>query len=311
MYDNNFENPDVASLLREIKKLKRVNLSQENTMRRLSVAMNAKNNVNSLILAERQRQENHMNLLLENSRDIIICFDRDLRVVYTTDSFLKHAGLVSFGLINGLTYEEVFGLLPGDKWMNELERAFTASIETKQTIDIEASLKFSDKDCESIYQIHFTPMFDKNGECEGAIAIFHDATDLLQAIERAEQANRAKSEFLSNMSHEMRTPMNAIIGMAGIATASDEIEKKDYCLQKINDASKHLLGVINDILDMSKIEANKFELSYSEFNFERMLMNTSNVVSFLIGAKGQEFHIEIDENVPPNIISRIVKLNEN
>ena len=69
------------------------------------------------------------------------------------------------------------------------------------------------------------------------------------------------------MSHEMRTPMNAIIGMTSIARSSSDIEKKDYCLGKIDDASNHLLGVINDILDMSKIEANKLDLSYTEFNF--------------------------------------------
>ena len=303
MCDNKVENTDVTSLLREIKKLQRVNLSQENTIRRLSVAMNAKNNVNNLILAERQRQENHMNLLLENSQDIIIWFDRDLRIVYTTESFLRHAGLVSFGLINGLTYDEVLGSLPGDKWMNELSGAFTDSIEAKNAINLEESLKFSDNDNERMYQIHFTPMFDEEGEAQGSMVIFHDVTDLLQAIENAEQASRAKTSFLSNMSHEMRTPMNAIIGMTGIASASDDIEKKDYCLQKINDASKHLLGVINDVLDMSKIEANKLELSYSEFNFEKMLMNVSNVTSFLINDKGQTFYIKIDETVPDNIVS--------
>ena len=303
MCDNKLENTDAASLMREIKKLRRVNLSHENTIRRLSVAMNAKNNVNNLILAERQRQENHLNLLLENSQDIIIWFDRDLRIVYTTESFLRHAGLVSFGLINGLTYNEVFGSMPGNKWMNGLGRAFLDSIETKAAINLEESLKFSNDDEERMYQIHFTPMFNEEGDAQGSMVIFHDVTDLLQAISNAEQASRAKTSFLSNMSHEMRTPMNAIIGMTGIASASDDIDKKDYCLQKINDASKHLLGVINDILDMSKIEANKLELSYHEFNFEKMVMNVSNVTSFLINAKGQTFHVKIDEDVPENIVS--------
>ena len=82
--------------------------------------------------------------------------------------------------------------------------------------------------------------------------------DLIAAKELAEQSNHAKSDFLSRMSHEMRTPMNAIIGMTGIAKSSDDPGRKEYCLYKIDDASKHLLGVINDTLDMSKIEAGKF-----------------------------------------------------
>jgi GAF domain-containing protein len=77
------------------------------------------------------------------------------------------------------------------------------------------------------------------------------------ALEQAIQASRAKGNFLANMSHEMRTPMNAIIGMTSIGKASGSLEKKDYAFERIENASNHLLGVINDILDMSKIEADK------------------------------------------------------
>ena len=76
---------------------------------------------------------------------------------------------------------------------------------------------------------------------------------LTGAKETAEQGSRAKSIFLANMSHELRTPMNAIIGMTTIGLAGLDLERKDYSLKKIDDASKHLLGVINDILDVSKI----------------------------------------------------------
>jgi GAF domain-containing protein len=89
------------------------------------------------------------------------------------------------------------------------------------------------------------------------------------ALDQAERANKAKSEFLANMSHEIRTPMNAIIGMTSIAQSSSDLEKKEYCLNKISEASTHLLGVINNILDMSKIEANKLELSLDDFNLRR------------------------------------------
>ncbi len=125
---------------------------------------------------------------------------------------------------------------------------------------------------------------------------------LVTAKEQAEQSNRAKSEFLSRMSHEMRTPMNAIIGMASIAKASRDPEKKQYCLDKISDASNHLLGVINDILDMSKIEANKFDLFFSEFNFEKMLIRVINVINFRVEEKGQNLIINIGKSVPHSII---------
>ncbi len=126
---------------------------------------------------------------------------------------------------------------------------------------------------------------------------------LIAAKDLAEQSSSAKSEFLSRMSHEMRTPMNAIIGMTSIAKGSPDLEKKEYCLDKIDDASKHLLGVINDILDMSKIEANKFELSVAEFNVEKMLMRVINVINFRVEEKKQTFTLHMDSAVPHFLVS--------
>jgi PAS domain S-box-containing protein len=127
--------------------------------------------------------------------------------------------------------------------------------------------------------------------------------DLIAAKEQAEQSSLAKSNFLSRMSHEMRTPMNAIIGMTAIARNSRDPEKMEYYLSKITEASTHLLGVINDILDMSKIEAGKFELSYSEFDFEKMLQRVTNVMNFRIDEKKQNLTVHIGRDVPKNIIA--------
>jgi signal transduction histidine kinase/CheY-like chemotaxis protein len=130
------------------------------------------------------------------------------------------------------------------------------------------------------------------------------------ALEQAVSASRAKSSFLSNMSHEMRTPMNAIIGMTAIANGAGNIERKDYCLQKIEEASTHLLGVINDILDMSKIEANKLELSPASFSFERMLQNTVNVINFRVDERKQSFNVRIDSEIPQILIGDDQRLSQ-
>jgi signal transduction histidine kinase len=126
--------------------------------------------------------------------------------------------------------------------------------------------------------------------------------ELSHAKEDALRASSAKSNFLANMSHEMRTPMNAIIGMTAIGKATGDLTKKDYALERIEGASTHLLGVINDILDMSKIEAGKFELSPEEFSFEKMLQRVVNVVSFRVEEKGQRFSAHIDEDIPDMLV---------
>ena len=117
--------------------------------------------------------------------------------------------------------------------------------------------------------------------------------------EIAEAHSRAKSDFLASMSHEIRTPMNAIIGMTTIGKSADTLTRAHYCLGKIMEASQHLLGVINDILDMSKIEAGKLTLSSVEFNFEKVFYRVINVIKFRADEKQHNIRVHIDPNIPP------------
>ena len=155
------------------------------------------------------------------------------------------------------------------------------------------------------YHVSGEAIRDKNGDAvhiAGAMMDITETKNILLDSERqriaADAANKAKSSFLSSMSHEIRTPMNAIIGMASIAEKTDNIERKDYAVGKIKDASDHLLGVINDILDVSKIEAGKFELSPTEFRFETMLQRVETINRFKIDEKKQIFKINIDDEIP-------------
>jgi PAS domain S-box-containing protein len=153
-----------------------------------------------------------------------------------------------------------------------------------------------------LFETSKVPM-TQNGQTIGLLAISHNITERKEMEERALSASRAKSAFLANMSHEIRTPMNAIIGMITIGKSTSDIERKDYCFTKIEDASRHLLGVINDVLDMSKIEANKFELSPAEFNFEKMIQSAVNVVNFRVDEKQQKLTVHIDKEIPKILIA--------
>jgi signal transduction histidine kinase/CheY-like chemotaxis protein len=127
---------------------------------------------------------------------------------------------------------------------------------------------------------------------------------------RSEEANVSKSEFLARMSHEMRTPMNAVIGMAEIAKSSDDPNKIDYCLSKISGAANHLLGVINDVLDMSKIEAGKLELDPTEFLFQDMIDQIAAVIEIKIEEKNQKFSLNIAPDIPKVIIADRQRLTQ-
>ena len=125
---------------------------------------------------------------------------------------------------------------------------------------------------------------------------------ILKLKNAAEEVSQVKSDFLSNMSHEIRTPLNAVIGMAEIAHKATELSRKDYCISKIKDASQHLMGVISDILDMSKIEAGKLELDIEPISPLEMLERIKDVFFFRCQEKNIEFSITL-ENIPEYINS--------
>jgi signal transduction histidine kinase len=133
---------------------------------------------------------------------------------------------------------------------------------------------------------------------------------LIEHQMEAQNASKAKGEFLSHMSHEIRTPLNAIIGMINIAANTDDIKKIKYCLDRADNASKHLLNVINNILDMSKIEADKLELSTNEFNLEKMLMNIFDVTNVRAEEKSQNLKVNINKNVPSFIIGDELRISQ-
>ena len=135
-------------------------------------------------------------------------------------------------------------------------------------------------------------------------------SQLLEAKSVAEAATTAKSEFLANMSHEIRTPMNAVIGLSYLAkkTALSD-QQRDY-VNKIHSSATALLGIINDILDISKIEAGKLELESAPFNLERVLSEVSDVVTFKAREKGLELLFSISADVPLALIGDSLRLRQ-
>lgn len=178
-------------------------------------------------------------------------------------------------------------------------------------------ITFADDGHRELLETTKTPMFDHDGHLIGVLGIGHDITerkraeaeleqhryhleslvasrtlDLAQARDAAEAANRAKSAFLANMSHEIRTPLNGIVGMAHILRRDSITPLQADRLNKINKASEHLLGIIENILDLSRIEAGKIVLEDGPVDIAGVLSNIGTIINESVRGKGLRYQVE-------------------
>ena len=247
---------------------------------------------NARLYTEAQRQKQYFEAVVLNSPVAIVTLD--LKGVIT-----------SFNP----AFEKLFGYSPDDAVGRELDRLLNteetlaqASQYTAQaTREIARGIGKRRRKDGSFLDVELAgvPVI-VDGERVGIMALYHDVTDLLRANEKAEAANNAKSQFLANMSHELRTPLNAIIGYSEILQeeAEDSGNSSSVAdLQKIQSAGKHLLALINDVLDLSKIEAGKMEIFPETFSIRNIVDEAATTVKPMLARNSNALLITCPEDI--------------
>lgn len=160
-------------------------------------------------------------------------------------------------------------------------------------------------------------MHSEAGELLGYLGVAHDVTrqkqyerSLKDATQKAEQANQAKSQFLANMSHEIRTPMNAVMGLSYLLERTRLDNEQAALLGKMQLASKSLLAVINDVLDLSKIEAGELLVEKKTFQMRELLQELASVLSDSAAVKQIAFTLHVDPDVPQKVIGDATRLRQ-
>ena len=304
----------IAELEKTIRRQDRIISRLEMDVKREKVYANTRANQAAAHIVALRIRDRYLQLLLDNSPDIIICLNHAGRIVFCSEAFAS--------LVDDRAFQAE-GKQIREALKSVHDREFTEAVTGNLARVLDGNETFS-RMAETYvdggmgglrkFIVNFISMDSGEGVNEGAMLIFHDITEIVVAREKAEKASAAKSQFLSNMSHEMRTPLNAITGMVAIAMKAGDLDRKDYCLEKIDAASAHLLGLINDILDMSKIEANMMQLSLEVFSFESAIREAVNVVKAQMEDKRQNFFMNLDKNIPASIIGdsqRLVQIVTN
>jgi len=161
------------------------------------------------------------------------------------------------------------------------------------------------------------PILDANGRVIGVVLVFHDVTEkrraeeeLRRAKDAAEAATCAKSQFLANMSHELRTPMTGVLGMLDLALASNlNAEQQEY-ISAAHTSAISMVRILNDILDLTKIEKGIFSIVYKPFSLHKCLENTTNIFLPVAKSKGLDLNLKVADNLPKTLLGDQTRLNQ-
>ncbi|MHB1117367.1 PAS domain S-box protein [Sideroxydans sp.] len=274
-------------------------------------------------ISEQKKLDQRLNDQQLYTRSLI---ESNIDAIMTTDS----SGIITdvnqqMGILTGCTREELIGA-PFKDFFTDPEHAeagIKLVLSNNKLSDYELTAR-SKSGKETDVSYNASTFNNHEGKLQGVFAAARDVTErkrmdralqennmeLGYAKEAAEQASVAKSDFLSNMSHEIRTPMNAIIGMSYLALKTELTTRQRDYINKIKGSSRHLLGIINDILDLSKIEAGKLTVEHTEFELEKVLDNVADLIGEKTTVKGLELIFDIDKNVPPVLVGDQLRLGQ-
>ena len=275
-----------------------------------------------------EQQLRKLSLAVEQSPNAIVITDASSRIEYVNQAFLDQTGMSAEEALGGTpallrsgqTPPETYAALRearrrGDIWKGEFINRRKDGSEFV-SFAIIAPIRQPDGQISHFVSIQ-EDVSDRKQLAEELDHHRHHLEDLVtqrtlelgEARERAEAANQAKSAFLANMSHEIRTPMNAIVGLAHLLRREITDESQSGRLDKIETAARHLLNVINDILDLSKIEAGRLQLDESDFLLSDVLEHVRSLIADTAADKGLVLVIESD-SVPPWLRGDLTRLRQ-
>lgn len=226
--------------------------------------------------------------------------NRGPEIVYVNKSFTE---------LTGYRAEEAIGMTPsilqGPKTDKRTMVRISRAIESKTSVTVEL-LNYSKEGQEYWVEMILNPIYNEStGECQYFLATQRDITErktaerqLIRAIQHAEAATKAKSDFLANMSHELRTPMNGILGLAEIVQSMDLNDDVRECIDAIHSSGQSLLSILNDILDLSKIEAEELAIEKYPFKTQDILRNIRDLTALSASRKNLSYDINVNMNVP-------------
>ena len=256
--------------------------------------------------AKLELESSTLKTMFDLAPDVIFCKDMDYNYTRCNERFLAFFGIGREAIIGKSAQD---GLSMCEDELRVIMDSDNKAVAEKRCITYEEPLTAGDG-TPHIFETSKVPLM-QGGEVIGLMGMAHDITKRKAMEEATKNANKAKSAFLANMSHEIRTPMNAILGIAEIQLQDDQVAgSTKEALGMICNSGELLLGIINDLLDMSKIEAGKFELIRVKYELASLINDTMMLNMTRLGSKPIEFKLYADENLPTTLFGDELRIKQ-
>ena len=261
------------------------------------VNFEAQLSITKAVAKEKFKQETYMEIFLRSCPDIIFMLDSHLRFLMGTDSIMKIIDVDDVLILRGADLSVIL-----ERYRPALPQEVIREIK-QVSLDMQQRRVFTEVEIEDhAYEVHILPFGSGEADSACILVLMHDITELVSARNFAESASAAKSEFLSRMSHEMRTPMNAILGMLQVLELSGISDNIRRQCGVMNTAAHTLLRMIDDVLDISDMEYGSFMLANSAFDCKAMIWDVLRIADENASRKRQIVICNVDPDIPDSLV---------
>jgi len=272
------------------------------------VSFEAQENLYKTLKTQKDIRDNYLDMLLGNTPCATIMMDVNRNFIFGSRSGLNAMGLDASALNKSDFFKHFSQVVPKET-IEKMYASFQSVLEKQDILEYQDSIEFKNGK-KSYFKIAFIPVKDKKNTMLGVLIQFCDVTNMQKMVEDYQKASDAKSNFLARISHEVRTPMNAIMGLVELSARENITEQMPRYMLSIKKACDNLLSIVNDILDFSKIESGRLEIVPAKYDVASLIHDIINIIQIKTVESNVHFIVDIDSNIPSNLIGDETRIRQ-